>query len=758
MAQIPTIDNNPSVQPGPMVDGASIYDGYSKMFQQISAQTAPIAQNLADESAQSAGAQAGQNLNFKPGIEIGQASKEFNEAALQANRYQAGADILTNINNFKQQALQNVSQNSLDNYQASIQGYSKGLLSTVPAQNRPYVQKLLTYKATEGQQHIQTALNNRLVQQGAQQLQSTYNTYSNEMVQANQQNNGQAGASFYGQTKNILDKAFQGGFLTAKEHQGYVTQLNQAYYKSQVSGQLNQIHQNGVQTTAEKLAASNQFIADVGTNKDLQANFSPFQIHALQTNLQTQQNQWKQQQGLNAAALNQLMKKLNQQAYNGSQVDENELNTLHESLPPAQWDNFNQKYQTNQAVGSVVNQVKTASLSDGASSISELQDALSKTEDPDSVAILNKGIKDAQLTYRDKLNDPVKYAVQNQAYQNAVQAHQEDPGDNPQSGVYQKLIDLQKAQGYSQQQIHIMSNAQAKGIAQQMNNASPDQLLALYQQMESNYGANSQYLAYAMQDLHRNGLKTAPAVMSAMASNPNTKQGVGDFSTALQTPLTKWSGILNDQQSGQFRQVQQNVTAALQPTIKLFTNQGLSNPNQFANLQNATTQLASYYVWKDGMSPSQAAEQAANQTFVGHYNKGVFNSHSFALPLTDENGNAIEPSNANAIATMKLNDAVNDENVVTDPDYPTEFGPIEQRRNYIQSLKSGAYWANQGSMGLVLMNELGKPVMVKKGNQVVPYSLPFSEIADPESQSNQRLQIAPIDRTKFLASSMVGGV
>ena len=91
MTRLPSFVNNPQINPGPLIDSPNIYEGYSKMFGEVEAATRPIAHSLADARAKQEGEQAGQDLNFKPVLPIGEASKVYNDTAITANKYTSGS-------------------------------------------------------------------------------------------------------------------------------------------------------------------------------------------------------------------------------------------------------------------------------------------------------------------------------------------------------------------------------------------------------------------------------------------------------------------------------------------------------------------------------------------------------------------------------------------------------------------------------------------------------------------------------------------
>lgn len=745
MGTIPSFTGNTPVQPGPLVDASPINEAYQNLFSGIEQATSGEAQELARQQTIENANIAGTNEAFAPTAGFTANQRAYNEQGLLVNKYTVGADIIQQVNQAKESALNNVTADSLDQYRSTMAALGQGYFSTVPQQNRAYVQKFLTYKATSGDVEINKALFKKQQAEKQVLLDNSYNSYLSELTNANNQGDTNAAASFHGQIASALENARVNNIISSSQYLSYKKNLDKEFYNSQATGQISGILNNDEMTPQAKIEAANQLVTSVPSNNEIQQHFSPLAIKSLQSQLNNQINQFRQQYGVAQNQLAQTKNSLIQQAYNGQTPDIDKVNMVKAVLPSDQSTAFQSELDANQLAGSNLTQIKNGTLEDAQSGLNQIMQAYQQIDwqDPNAAIeqkVLSKATADAQRLYQTKLKDPAQFIINTDAYKSAQQAVSESPTQYPAGYLPNVMLDQEKAQGYSPAQYSVMPAAQAKGIANQLNTADPVHLPALLQQLQASYGSGEAY-NIALNDLNKNGLKTSPRIITAVMNNPDTTGATADLITALKTPSTQWPKVLDLLKShGTYKQLQANVTNNLAPTISALQSQGLISPQQYSHIQQATTSLAAQYVYADNMSYGDASAKAAKMTLLDHYNVGNLNSHSFVVPTYDQSNNPIDLGRTNAIAKMTLGEASKNPQIVVQNNWnPNIIGDSQRLHYYQQELKAMGYWANKGNDQLMLMDGEGKPVLQRQKGQITPITINFNDVGNPSSNINLQL-------------------
>jgi hypothetical protein len=158
--KLPTFDNVTPIQGGQVVSSAPQFAEAQKVVGNLADIVNKNLQRKADSEAIAQGSLAGENIGFKRTTGFGRATEIYNQAALRSNKYALAADIGNKMSSLGNELGQNVKGNqTLDEFRARAQGYSNGLLASVPAENQEYAKNLLQSHAANQLKVLQNKVN-----------------------------------------------------------------------------------------------------------------------------------------------------------------------------------------------------------------------------------------------------------------------------------------------------------------------------------------------------------------------------------------------------------------------------------------------------------------------------------------------------------------------------------------------------------------------------------------------------------------------
>jgi len=756
MADLPSFVGTAQVNPGPMVDTPDVYSGYSKMFGDIEKATRPVAQAFADQQAKQQGELAGQQLDFKTAAPIGEASKQFNQVGLLANRYTAGADIINKVQQYEQEAHQDImnGDEAVSNFRDKVSYFANGQLSALPPENRMYAANMLAHQSTHAELRIQKALQARNQQLGTAKLKETNFTYGNEISNLAASGDMHGATTYYTQAKSAVYGLYENGAIKPAEYvasnQHFDQIYHQAHYENGLKAILNEPSDNSLTDggLANRLDKANNYIKSLSKDPGMTAMFNSNQISTMQKNAENIMQTHLQTVGLDKKHLQNTIQNYYHNIYQSGQPDAEKEAEIDEALPnPEDKQKFNDMSYAYQNAGAELNQVKNATIPVANKLIQNLQQRAAKQVDwtdpnaSDKQKLYTKQLKDAQEVQKQLLTDPTSLINQDPGYQKLLAQHEAEPDIVSEPMLQQYKLNWMQEKGYAQSQMKFLSKPYEQSLLGQFNVQDTMQNTQLVRQMREKAGSPFIFNSM-MNQLSKNGLPQSARSIASVEGNPAIQSESINVQAALGTPVKDWKKSMDDQ----WKPLTTAVDSEAQKTFQLFHNNPLYMDSRgaaskiFKTQTSQAYQLASYYVTNKGMSTDDAATKAVNVLIGSHYNPGSYNGENFALPRVDDNGNAIDPLTANAALKVKVAKVLNSNNLVIDPDDVSNQNPENQRSTYISHVLSSGYFQNT-TAGLQLTYN-GKPVMMNEPGKEEPQPVivPNTDLGDPQSKINVDLQ------------------
>lgn len=332
-------------------------------------------------------------------------------------------------------------------------------------------------------------------------------------------------------------------------------------------------------------------------------------------------------------------------------------------------------------------------------------------------ATMQKAIQNVNQNMAD---DPVGFMTQqNTDLNQKLQAAQKDP-----SKVQDYANSLDAAydhMGIADHDRPFLPTSMAQGLVQKITTAPPDQVPAMFDQMQQQYGQN---LPRVMGDLMREKLPGSYNVMFA-SSDPTARAALAS-STAMGKKAVE-GAMLPEAVKGISNDVEAN--SDLQKLTATFGATG-DNGGLGSQVMEATKMTAMGLVLKTSMQPAAAVKQAvdsvtAQYDFADHYRvpKGLLGPAEAASDKVMDN---LKPELLRTIA--------NPRNI--------NYSPEELNDATLQSVKNGFWVTNKDETGLERRDSFGAPVIMKDGNRL---TIPFSHLRTSPDVSGAQPQREPFD-------------
>lgn len=774
MAELPRFTANASVQPGPLADESQMYESYARMFGKIAEDTQPIAQSFLDQYARERGAQAGTAENFEPGIAIGEAGKEFQETALSVNKYTTGADVLNHLTQFHNKAMANVSDDSIQEFNANVQGYAQGVLKTVPAQNRAYITQLLSYKATKAQSSLMTQLRHKQNINANLEFGDQTETYLNNMNDDIQRGNLMGATKTSAGYLQHVDQLALSGAITPEKAEQTKRQFHQDYVHFSAQSHVAAILNDDKLNPEQKMDSFNNFVDGYRDDPKVNSVFTPAQIHSQINGFKEQVQNKYNQVGASKAQNHLLENNILEGALRGQQPNQTQLSMVLSGMMPDEATIFNNKQQTYQAVGSQLGLMKSAPLALSREQIEynnahpknpvmTVSDHLDQMESqlagidytkPNAsieAEALGKGIKMARQIANDRFNDKAKYIQQSPGYQNLVSQLVIDPEHHNMQELGQYIVNQQKLDGIAPSQMQIMANNDAQNYARQFSTLGQAQKIQLANQIAELYGPNA---GIAFQNIERQGkLNMDLGALYAVANNAQTQSNTDGLMASMSVPHIKLNQMMKD--SGfKPENIRQGVMSKMSATMGVFMNQSHMPKTAFDKPIATATNYAMYLISQD-VAPDKAEQQAADAVFNQHYNNGTFNGVMYAIPVSDSYNNSIDPTDTKIALKLAAENAFTKKFAVN-PNYPNAGLTDDARaKQYHDDVEAKGYWVNKGNQGYQYVDEYGAPVMVqekdpKTGKMInSPVIVNYSDLSNAGSPLMQQVnqEVANVSNT-----------
>lgn len=710
MATIPRYDSTLGIQPGSLIDNESVFDSAGKLFGNIQSKESQAFEQSQIHTAEQKGAVAGDQPNFKPDSGGGAATEAFNQAALTANKYVLGADVIKNSNSIYNQVSQKIDNNTIPNFNASFQGFSDGVLKNAPEENVPYLKNILAQQYNNGLNKLQKQMNvqNQSMQQ--YMIDQTTQTYANEATNSAREGNKNGSVSYLAQHQQMIHDAVQNGLMTPG--QGALA-LQQARQQTQEQGIIHDYE------TALQEGKGDEFIQRFQKSTQYDKILSPSQKDVLVNNLLKLRSQQLAESGITKQKIAQMKNDAITQASNGVTPDSSNLNLIRES-DPDNYGLFQQKLNDASWQHSVTSVYRYAPLSQMDTAITQLkrtppEEELKQSGISGELQTRQKASDQIQKYKQEFLKDPAGFTKNDPAYL----SYQKEYSQYGMGSPVEALIDIQKLRGIPQSKIRVMSNDYAAQVTQSIIQLPAAQQIAALNEVQKEY---QQYTPIAMRDLARAGLPISSQILIGMDSNPQSLQRIPDAINALETPDKELSSNISG--ISDVKKIPQYVNSALNPYFNTINGYNGNIQSGRANITSQVTKFAKYLVSQKGMDPQAASKEAANTMINNNYDYQSYNGQHFRIPVQYQNNS----ENINNAALGYFETHINASNDLRIPPYfRMQFSNLPEamvKQRYKDSLVTNGYYVtNTDDNGLIFVDANGVPVKTQDGQE---FSFDFS--------------------------------
>lgn len=757
---LPRYEPSEQVNVGPLKTTADTYAQYSKMFGEIASATKPIADSFISQSIKDRAEVDGNNPGFKTVLPIGAGAKLYNEVGLAQNKQFVSADIIKNINQFKQEALGydkngNIDPNSpglttdsLEAFNTKLAGYSNQLLSTIPKANRNYVTQLLSAHSTVAQTSLQNQWHkNQLINANIDGV-SNWNTNMDYMINANSSGDpilqGVAQTMMRDNISQLKSQALIYG--TTKTNQ-MIEDTKKKFYTSHYTGLATNYLQNNHPELLDDLKER------LRTDSDAQNSLGIHGQNSLISTITSMQNQHLQNSGITTQYINNLMKSDLASSEQQIDPDPNNLSQEREYLishhREQDWETHVQNIEYNKNIFGVANQVKTTTLEDAPELIQQLVDQKSNLDprDPNytfQAGALDKAIKTAQQYLDTRTKDKATAAMQYYGGYKAVEQQSvENPEAFPGKNKLDYIINSQRAQNFDSGQFQIAPNKRISNDSSVFSGLSAPAQIQFLNERTKEFGP---YLGIYLRQL-QNKLKTGGLLsLYSVSNDPATAQYAQGVMNAL-THTPDFYNKTHDESGTSFGKIQKEVHTNLMTSgniLDIYHSQGI-DIRQYGPLEHGIALYAAYRLANNKDNTMQDAVTNACKIMVNdHYTSGSFNGVNYAIPKSTILNQPIDDKRTQAILKLKASEVLNGKDIyinpVSLPIYKNSTQSINKQQ-YIDNLKISSHWRNIGNSGYMLVDHNGNPIttFLSGMKNPEPVKVSYDEIADLTSPLNGKL-------------------
>lgn len=739
---IPRFEATQPIEPGPIAPAGSLFNTLANAFQSIATKGGEAFVATREQEAAMQGEKAGEATNFQPASNITAAGRAFNKAALEANKYTVGADILNRSNDLLREFGSNIAgPENTAAYRQTFNAYGTELLSAIPEENRQYARNILLNQGIKGVNVIQNKVGAQQNAQAFAKFNQGYQTYFNTMSNEAQNGNRDAAGVYLGRILDAANGLEANGTMDPKAAERYRQLATTEFHMQDAIGQYRASGDKA--TFIKNFMKSDQWNRVLSADQKEQAMRKMLSLQKLQNNTE----------GLNKNVLAQKRANYLFQLQNGVPRDPQTESQL-VNADPQKEDQLNTQFQINAKQGSLFNSFKTSTLP-------ELQLAISELKQP----LTGKALKSPTALLQEKSREALGTQLQNLATQlnkNPIQTLENSPDfaqadqklkttmvtlpANPANPDYQTqlsnynqardklILNYQRARGIPEDSQQVIPTQEAANFGAQFSSATSTQKLQLAQQIQNRYGQNS---SIAFKQIAAKGAPLEGPMLLAMLNNPQSR-------SLLPDALNAFSQKTSDLQKAVVPTVSppkllKTVKNNLQPYLDSIANYNGPTTPVINSVVDATNRLALFLCSKPGANEASCASQAANALVLNHYNFDSINGHSYRIPKEINNQpisqTQVTKANQSIISEFLLK---NVKNIRTPTYWDTEFGaltPQQRRTEYIsQALLTGYFTTDKDDQGMTFVDTNGVPVKTVDG-QKIQYK--FSDLTDQNSMINQ---------------------
>ena len=760
MPDLPEYQPNQQVKPGPLIDSAPIYQGYSKLADQIEETTRPFAQQLADKQAQNEGTVAGADPNFHTVPSIGQAAQVYNEAGLAANRQEVNTNMIKGLTALKTQLTTDangnpipVTQDTINQFHAKNSAYLQGLLSTVPQENRQFVKNKWASMTTDIQSGFQQQLFKQYDNEAKMNAYDAYNTSSGRMSDLANKGFKQQAMSEYGTAVQNIDSNVKYGRMDPTTGANLKQELRQNLVLNLTKGDITKELQKqnvpyNLQTMHEVPENVHKII---GQFQDQYEGLykSPLALQRAVNNLKQQAKDGLIDNHISQADRNRQLQAVKDRALHTGTIDVAQYNSNLASFnDPNDAQAYATGVQSSLYMGQQLNALKYASQTQAGiinGNIQNYNKTLDWGDDAVGARIMQqvgfKGMKAADQIMKDRQNG---YSVVegNPAYQAKLKEINANSNikDIPLARS-QAAIDLQKSLGFHDDKLQIMDNKLANAMHTQFKAMNPTQQYEyITQTLPKEFGNSPQMVSLALRQMWTASHDTTPNpyLFANVVRNPDTYQNASDVAQAFEHNTSEWLSKLQASNTD-FGTSKKDLDGQVRDEgASLFSAYQSQNPN--INLQpyvDAVSNYAAYRMSRYSEDKNTAVKNAFGTLLGNQTNIDSYNGKSYVLPKKDMSGQDIDVESAQALIGAKMRSIAADKDLAIPKDVEPDIIDPEKRMKLYRSNVTGAgYVINVNGSTFEFRDKDGNLLRNSKGE---PYKLQYSEITNPNKDQQQEI-------------------
>tara|TARA_R110000796_G_scaffold132028_5_gene247519 strand:- start:411 stop:2741 length:2331 start_codon:yes stop_codon:yes gene_type:complete len=776
MPSLPEYVPNAQVSVGPLVDSSSIYEGYKGIANDVEETTRPIAQQLANTQAENDGSVAGMNPNFKTVPSFGQAAKVFNEAGLAANKQQVGTNIMTTLNGIHRSLTMDAngnpipaSQSSIDSLNSQGATYLHTLLSSVPKENRAFVQNEWTSKMTDIQSTFHKALFKQHHNTAVLSAYDSAHTLNGEIsMQAENGNRGQA-LSKYGQQVQNINSNVKYGIIGPEEGSklkiASQQSLQVSWYKGEIKRTLNNIE---TPYTVEanhqiNLGKANEIVSHFENDSNVQSMFhSPLQmrraVNILKSQIQSTDIKVKSD---HAEIARQNKAQIDQAVHTGT-YNLQDANTNMSRMTRSDKDFYWTKLQASALGGQNLQKLKFATQSQAQAINGQINDANSKLNwnDPERADIYQavgyRVQKEAKQIMIDR-KKPYTFIQDNPAYQAKIKNINSNPSsftDIPLAKT-NAALDIQRSMEYTDDQLEPIAKDSAIALHTKYKSMSgPEQYQFITQSLPAMVGNSPKAISLTLRQMQRESGDSSPSpyMFASVVRNPNTSQYADDVAAAFKEPTSHWMKSISGTSQKDIRAAVTNQSSGI---LGAYKSQGMTD-DQLSKYVDSMTNAAAYMMSNKSEDLDTASSNSSDIFLGKQLNVNSLNSKSYVLPNFDLDGKKIDPEDAHAIINQKLRSISDGDLGIPNNIEPNVTDPHKRAEDYRAKIINSSYVANVGGTTIQFKDFKGNFIKDSKGKT---YKLQYSEFNSPDVEQKKAI-MSYMDSdavTSGMSQAMLGG-
>lgn len=701
---IPIFQQRVGIQPGPIANVGSSFERLANVLQSFSDKTSQVTQRVSDELAAKRGAEAGRSLEFDPKIPITEADKAFEQAALQANKVAVSTNVRDKIKSIEQETLdpKNFNQNSLEEYQRKIAGFSSGLLQNVPKSNQDAVKNVINYYAINGQNRVLArtdAVDKEKLKAG---LLSSLNKFQHDSANAAFSGDGASGASLFGQGKRTLQVALESGLVSgsfvAETTERWQSDLQQSSYL----GQFNRALEDG---------KPQEYLAKFNKSKSTDLT-EPERLN-LHMKMEGMLRQKRTSIAIKGEDLSNEINDELVRVQNGAQQNLVLSSKIREFFPE-KFGAYQDDLNAAKLYSTASTQLKYVSPLDREAILDKFKPKLNEPGIAKKEQVFSKleQLNKEQLSQFTK--DPAGYIQDSPAVESAVNEFSTLGKGDP----FQTMINAQKQMGLTDSQVRLISNVKAAAYVTKIKTDPIEKQVTDIKSIAEEYGKHANI---ALRDLSRAGLPMANQLVISMSNNPASMSLTPQAVEAFETPTKVLTDNLpaNVKQSAISTAVKQNLDQYVS-TVTVYN--GPTN-DTINNIYQHVTKLALKLAQTE--DPEKAARDASDALINNHFSYETVNGQAFRYPKA-MSSNLV----GNAGSTLLS------QSIKSDLRIPSSFFPnlsTKQRElEYVKQIKAKGHVVTlPDNSGIVAVDGEGVPIRTLAGNQFVAR---FSDLNNPQSE------------------------